>query len=67
MGSRVWLPGKNRCLRVKLSLTDTVKLPLQLSGELGLQYLVAKSGARIDGIYRHRSDLASGRFALIET
>lgn len=38
----------------------------QLSGELGLKYVQAKSGGGIDGIYRRRIELASGRFALIE-
>jgi type IV secretory pathway VirD2 relaxase len=38
----------------------------QLSGELGLRYVELAPGARIEGIYRRRLDLASGRFALIE-
>lgn len=38
----------------------------QLSEELGLPYTEPKAGARIEGIYRRRVDLASGRFALIE-
>jgi type IV secretory pathway VirD2 relaxase len=38
----------------------------QLSGELGLQYVEAKPDGRIEGIYRRRIELASGRFALIE-
>ena len=38
----------------------------QLSGELGLAYTEAKSGTRIEGIYRRHVDLASGRFAVIE-
>lgn len=38
----------------------------QLSGELGLAYVEAKPGERIDGIYHRRVELASGRFALIE-
>jgi type IV secretory pathway VirD2 relaxase len=38
----------------------------QLSGELGLAYTEARSGTRIEGIYRRHVDLASGRFAVIE-
>jgi type IV secretory pathway VirD2 relaxase len=38
----------------------------QLSGELGLRYGEARSGERIDGVYRRPVELASGRFALIE-
>ena len=38
----------------------------QLSGELGLAYAEARSGTRIEGIYRRHIDLASGRFAVIE-
>ncbi|MDQ1158920.1 type IV secretory pathway VirD2 relaxase [Sphingomonas sp. SORGH_AS 950] len=38
----------------------------QLSDELGLDYAEARSGERIDGIYRRPVDLASGRFALVE-
>lgn len=37
-----------------------------LSGELGLDYVEVKSGARIDGTCRRSLDLASGRFAVIE-
>lgn len=38
----------------------------QLSSELGLHYAETHSGDRIEGVYRRRLDLASGRFALIE-
>jgi hypothetical protein len=38
----------------------------QLSSELGLRYVELKPGERIEGVYRRRLDLASGRFALIE-
>jgi hypothetical protein len=38
----------------------------QLSGELGLQYAESELGQRIEGVYRRRLDLASGRFAVIE-
>ncbi|WP_316979515.1 relaxase/mobilization nuclease RlxS [Shumkonia mesophila] len=37
-----------------------------LSDELGLQYTEAKAGDWIEGVYRRRIDLASGRFAVIE-
>ncbi|MBG6116577.1 MULTISPECIES: relaxase/mobilization nuclease RlxS [unclassified Sphingobium] len=38
----------------------------QLSDELGLRYTEARSGERIEGVYRRPIELASGRFALIE-
>ena len=38
----------------------------QLSDELGLRYAEPKPGERIEGTYRRRLDLASGRYALIE-
>lgn len=34
--------------------------------ELGLSYVETKSGERVEGVYRQRVDLASGRFAVIE-
>jgi hypothetical protein len=39
----------------------------QLAGELGKPFYQPVLGERIDGIYRRPVDLASGRFALIET
>lgn len=36
-----------------------------LSGELGLQYEETTPGQRVEGIYRRRLDLVSGRFAVI--
>ena len=38
----------------------------QLSGELGLGFVPAEHGERIEGVLRRRVDLASGRFALVE-
>ena len=38
----------------------------QFSSELGLSFVPAAQGERIDGILRRRVDLASGRFALVE-
>ncbi len=38
----------------------------QLSDELGLAYSETRPGQRIEGVYRRRLDLASGRYALIE-
>lgn len=42
------------------------RIGAQLSGELGLHYAEPQPGGRIEGVYRRRLDLASGRFALIE-
>jgi type IV secretory pathway VirD2 relaxase len=38
----------------------------RLSGELGLNFIPAADGDRVEGILRRRVDLASGRFALVE-
>lgn len=38
----------------------------RLSEELGKPFEEARQGDRIDGVFRRRIDLASGRFALIE-
>lgn len=45
---------------------ELVRIGMQLSDELGLDYAEHQPGRRIDGVYRRRVDLASGRFALIE-
>lgn len=45
---------------------ELARIGAQLSDELGLDYLEAQPGRRIEGVYRRRVDLASGRFALIE-
>ena len=37
-----------------------------LSDELGLRYIEARDGQRIEGTYRRAVDLASGKFAVIE-
>jgi len=39
----------------------------QLAREIGLAYVPARSGQRIEGTYRRAVDLASGRFAVVET
>lgn len=38
----------------------------QLSGEIGLAYVEARTGDHIEGTYRRSVDLVSGRFAIIE-
>ena len=45
---------------------ELARVAAQLSGELGLRYTETGPGERIEGIYRRRLDLASGRFAVIE-
>jgi type IV secretory pathway VirD2 relaxase len=45
---------------------ELTRIAGQLSGELGLRYTETKANDRIEGVYRRRVDLASGRFALIE-
>lgn len=45
---------------------ELARIAGQLSDELGLQYAEVRPGERIEGVYRRRIDLASGRFAIIE-
>jgi type IV secretory pathway VirD2 relaxase len=61
-GQTVYRQGLLEVLRRR----ELNRVALQLSGELGLAYSEAASSGRIEGVYRRRLDLASGRFALIE-
>ena len=45
---------------------ELARVGAQLSGELSLRYVEMEPGKRIEGVYRRRLDLASGRFAVIE-
>ncbi|SJZ30908.1 Type IV secretory pathway, VirD2 components (relaxase) [Enhydrobacter aerosaccus] len=45
---------------------ELVRVGARLSSELELPYAEAQPGGRIEGTYRRRLDLASGRFALID-
>ncbi|MFI5024289.1 MAG: relaxase/mobilization nuclease RlxS [Alphaproteobacteria bacterium] len=45
---------------------ELARVGAQLSGELGLRYAEMEPGERIEGVYRRRLDLASGRFAVIQ-
>ena len=45
---------------------ELTRVGAQLSDELGLGYAEARPDRRIEGTYRRRLDLASGRFALVE-
>ena len=45
---------------------ELTRVGAQLSDDLGLRYTEMEPGQRIEGIYRRRLDLASGRFAVIE-
>ena len=51
---------------VLLRRRELTRVGAQLSGELGLRYAEMEPRERIEGLYRRRLDLASGRFALIE-
>jgi type IV secretory pathway VirD2 relaxase len=61
-GSIVYRANLLRILRER----ELLKVTGQLAGQLGLRYVAQESGRRIEGIYRRRVDLASGRYALIE-
>jgi hypothetical protein len=60
-GSIVYRANLLRILRER----ELQKVSGQLAGQLGLLY-VAQDHGRIEGIYRRRVDLVSGRYALIE-
>ena len=49
-----------------LRLRELARTGAQLSGELGLRCVEMDPYDRIEGIYRRRLELASGRFAVIE-
>ena len=49
-----------------LQRRELLRVAGQLSDELSLPFGESAPGARIEGLYRRRIDLASGRFALVE-
>lgn len=49
-----------------LQRRELTRVAGQLSGELGLNYVEARNGARVEGVYHRSLELASGRFAIIE-
>ena len=55
-----------RDLLTVLRRRELARVAAQLSGQLGLDYAESRHGERVEGVYRRRLDLASGRFALIE-
>lgn len=61
-GSVVYRANLLRILRER----ELQKIGGQLAGELGLPYAPQEPRGRIEGVYRRRLDLASGRFAVIE-
>ena len=61
-GSIVYRANLLRILRER----ELQKVGGQLAGQLGLRYVAQQPGGRIEGTYRRRLDLVSGRYALIE-
>lgn len=61
-GNFTMRPGSLAALRQR----ELSAAAAQLSGELGLSFVPAVDGERIEGVLRRRVDLASGRFALVE-
>ncbi|MEJ1968445.1 MAG: DUF3363 domain-containing protein [Rhizomicrobium sp.] len=53
-------------LLTELRRRDLASAGAALAGEIGVPYAEAKTGSRIEGVYRRPIDLASGRFAVIE-
>ena len=56
----------NAGLVATLRRRELLRVAGQLSDEIGLNFVEAKAGTRIEGILKKHIDLASGRFALIE-
>ncbi|HEY5237525.1 MAG TPA: relaxase/mobilization nuclease RlxS [Rhizomicrobium sp.] len=50
----------------QLRQRDLARAGAQLSSELNLAYVPAAPGERVEGLYKRHTDLASGRFAIIE-
>jgi hypothetical protein len=61
-GSIVYRANLLRILRER----ELQKVGGQFASQLGLHYIALEPGRRIEGIYRRRIDLVSGRYALIE-
>lgn len=61
-GNVVYRANLLRTLRER----ELQKVGSQLAGELGLPYASQEPRQRIEGVYRRRLDLVSGRYALIE-
>ena len=55
-----------RNLLALLRRRELNRVAAQVASDLGVPYAEAREGQRIEGTYRRRVDLASGRFALIE-
>jgi type IV secretory pathway VirD2 relaxase len=49
-----------------LQRRDLSRAASELSDQLGLSYVETRPGSPVEGVYRQRLDLASGRFAVIE-
>ena len=61
-GSIIYRANLIRILRER----ELQKVSGQLAGQLGLHYVAQEPGRKIEGIYRRRVDLISGRYAVIE-
>jgi type IV secretory pathway VirD2 relaxase len=53
-------------LLATLQRRELLRVAGQLAGELGLDFVEAPPGARVEGVVRQPLDLVSGRFALVE-
>ena len=60
---RVWY---RRNLLAQLQRRELARAAVQLAGEIGLPYAETRDGERVEGTYRRRVDLVSGRYALVE-
>lgn len=49
-----------------LQRRELLRVAEQLSTQLGLPFVESTAGTRLDGVFRRRVDLVSGRFALVE-
>jgi len=61
-GQTVYRPGMVAALQRR----ELLRVACQLSDELGLPFVEAKAGSRIEGRFARAVEMASGRYALIE-
>ncbi|HWV82284.1 MAG TPA: relaxase/mobilization nuclease RlxS [Hyphomicrobiaceae bacterium] len=61
-GAFVARPGMIEALRRR----ELLRVGTMLSRELDLPFVESRTGSNVEGVYRRRLDLASGRFALVE-
>lgn len=75
---RAWLIGQGLATKAEgvthfpadlvttLQRRELLRVATQLSGELGLEFVEARAGASVEGVYRRAFDIGGQKFAVIE-